>query len=205
MKKLEKGGLVLGLSWHLSFSFDRTSFYPICNKFISRLHIYQFFMFNLAFQASRVSTFRETINYFIVMSYQQVENREFLLLLLSLLRSVQRRGIKAINVMNRAQLGNGWGAMMNFLMKLMWRVAENTIWIWRPEAIELWYTGEILIPLLLSLSRTHQDIVDTMCHCCSGDHDLSIPCVGTQEWIRSLNFSIVDDWRSWIVDGQVAG
>lgn len=64
-------------------------------------------MFNLAFQASWVSTFRETINYFIVMSYQQVENREFLLLLLSLLRSVQRRGIKAINVMNRAQLGNG--------------------------------------------------------------------------------------------------
>ncbi|WOL16783.1 serine carboxypeptidase-like 18 [Canna indica] len=39
----------------------------------------------------------------------------------------------------------------------------------------------------------------------SGDHDMSVPFVGTQAWIRSLNFSIVDDWRSWIVDGQIAG
>ncbi|KAJ8645345.1 hypothetical protein MRB53_007093 [Persea americana] len=39
----------------------------------------------------------------------------------------------------------------------------------------------------------------------SGDHDLAIPFVGTQAWIRSLNFSIIDDWRSWHADGQVAG
>ncbi|ONK58737.1 uncharacterized protein A4U43_C09F16140 [Asparagus officinalis] len=35
--------------------------------------------------------------------------------------------------------------------------------------------------------------------------DLLIPFIGTQAWIRSLNYSIVDDWRSWHVDGQVAG
>jgi hypothetical protein len=28
---------------------------------------------------------------------------------------------------------------------------------------------------------------------CSGDHDLIIPFLGTQAWIRSLNFSIIDD------------
>lgn len=39
----------------------------------------------------------------------------------------------------------------------------------------------------------------------SGDQDLYVPHVGTQAWIRSLNFSIVEDWRSWRVDGQVAG
>ncbi|XP_058069724.1 serine carboxypeptidase-like 1 [Magnolia sinica] len=39
----------------------------------------------------------------------------------------------------------------------------------------------------------------------SGDHDMSVPHIGTQAWIRSLNFSIVDDWRSWSVDGQIAG
>ncbi|XP_058069754.1 serine carboxypeptidase-like 18 isoform X2 [Magnolia sinica] len=39
----------------------------------------------------------------------------------------------------------------------------------------------------------------------SGDHSLSISFVGTETWIRSLNFSIVDDWRPWAVDGQVAG
>ncbi|RWR80157.1 serine carboxypeptidase-like protein 2 [Cinnamomum micranthum f. kanehirae] len=39
----------------------------------------------------------------------------------------------------------------------------------------------------------------------SGDHDSKVPFVGTQAWIRSLNFSIIDEWRSWWVDGQVAG
>ncbi|KAL6642601.1 hypothetical protein ACP70R_020782 [Stipagrostis hirtigluma subsp. patula] len=39
----------------------------------------------------------------------------------------------------------------------------------------------------------------------SGDHDMVIPFIGTQAWIRSLNFSILDHWRPWFVDGQVAG
>ncbi|WVZ20037.1 hypothetical protein V8G54_007359 [Vigna mungo] len=39
----------------------------------------------------------------------------------------------------------------------------------------------------------------------NGDHDLLVPFLGTQEWIRSLNYSIVDDWRPWNSNGQVAG
>ncbi|KAK8606914.1 hypothetical protein V6N13_052667 [Hibiscus sabdariffa] len=39
----------------------------------------------------------------------------------------------------------------------------------------------------------------------SGDHDLVFPYVGTETWIKTLNFSIVDDWRPWFVDGQVGG
>ncbi|CAL5349035.1 unnamed protein product [Camellia sinensis] len=39
----------------------------------------------------------------------------------------------------------------------------------------------------------------------SGDHDMIVPFLGTQEWIRALNYSIVDDWHSWWVQGQVAG
>ncbi|GLJ08391.1 hypothetical protein SUGI_0087880 [Cryptomeria japonica] len=39
----------------------------------------------------------------------------------------------------------------------------------------------------------------------SGDHDMVVPFIGTQTWIRSLGYTIVDDWRSWFVDGQVAG
>uniref|UniRef100_A0A0D9Y0V9 Uncharacterized protein n=1 Tax=Leersia perrieri TaxID=77586 RepID=A0A0D9Y0V9_9ORYZ len=39
----------------------------------------------------------------------------------------------------------------------------------------------------------------------SGDHDALVPFLGTQTWVRSLNFSIVDDWRAWHVDGQSAG
>ncbi|WCJ35570.1 serine carboxypeptidase-like 2 [Euphorbia peplus] len=39
----------------------------------------------------------------------------------------------------------------------------------------------------------------------SGDHDLVVPFLATQAWIRSLNYSIVDDWRPWLVEGQIAG
>ncbi|KAL5988267.1 hypothetical protein ACLOJK_036030 [Asimina triloba] len=39
----------------------------------------------------------------------------------------------------------------------------------------------------------------------SGDHDLIAPFAGTQAWIRSLNFSVLEHWRPWTVDGQVAG
>ncbi|XP_058767099.1 serine carboxypeptidase-like 11 isoform X1 [Vicia villosa] len=39
----------------------------------------------------------------------------------------------------------------------------------------------------------------------SGDHDLVVPFLSTQAWIKSLNYSIVDDWRSWLIKDQVAG
>ncbi|CAK8530851.1 unnamed protein product [Lathyrus sativus] len=39
----------------------------------------------------------------------------------------------------------------------------------------------------------------------SGDHDLLVPFLGTQAWIRSLNYSIVDEWRQWYTNDQVAG
>ncbi|GAY48011.1 hypothetical protein CUMW_108700 [Citrus unshiu] len=41
--------------------------------------------------------------------------------------------------------------------------------------------------------------------CNSGDHDMIIPFLGTEAWIKSLNYSIVDDWRPWILHSQVAG
>ncbi|XP_058767098.1 serine carboxypeptidase-like 11 isoform X3 [Vicia villosa] len=39
----------------------------------------------------------------------------------------------------------------------------------------------------------------------SGDHDLVVPFLSTQSWIKGLNYSIVDDWRSWLIKDQVAG
>ncbi|EOA34766.1 hypothetical protein CARUB_v10022339mg [Capsella rubella] len=39
----------------------------------------------------------------------------------------------------------------------------------------------------------------------SGDHDFQVPFLGTQAWIRSLNYSIIDDWRPWMVKDQVGG
>ncbi|CAA7027114.1 unnamed protein product [Microthlaspi erraticum] len=40
----------------------------------------------------------------------------------------------------------------------------------------------------------------------SGDHDMMIPYTSTEAWIKSLNYSIVDDWRPWMITrNQVAG
>jgi hypothetical protein len=32
-----------------------------------------------------------------------------------------------------------------------------------------------------------------------------VPFMATQAWIRSLNYSIIDDWRQWYSNAQVAG
>ncbi|PRQ37049.1 putative peptidase S10, serine carboxypeptidase, alpha/Beta hydrolase [Rosa chinensis] len=39
----------------------------------------------------------------------------------------------------------------------------------------------------------------------SGDHDMSIPHIGTQEWIKTLNLTVDESWRTWSIDGQTAG
>ncbi|KAF1895867.1 hypothetical protein Lal_00037984 [Lupinus albus] len=39
----------------------------------------------------------------------------------------------------------------------------------------------------------------------SGDHDMCIPFTGSQAWTRAMGYKIVDDWRPWLVDDQVAG
>ncbi|XP_058743459.1 serine carboxypeptidase-like 20 [Vicia villosa] len=39
----------------------------------------------------------------------------------------------------------------------------------------------------------------------SGDHDMCVPYTGTHAWTRSMGYKIVDEWRPWLVNGQVAG
>ncbi|XP_039155655.1 serine carboxypeptidase-like 20 [Eucalyptus grandis] len=39
----------------------------------------------------------------------------------------------------------------------------------------------------------------------SGDHDTVVPFTGTQAWTRSLGYKIIDEWRPWMTDDQVAG
>nr|GMC85506.1 serine carboxypeptidase-like 13 [Ipomoea batatas] len=34
---------------------------------------------------------------------------------------------------------------------------------------------------------------------------MGIPHIGTEEWIESLNVGVVDEWRPWFVEDQVAG
>ncbi|XP_078151714.1 serine carboxypeptidase-like 13 isoform X1 [Carex rostrata] len=80
-------------------------------------------------------------------------------------------------------------------------VRKGTIVYWE-RCAHLSYTFDVqsAVPYHLTLtSKGYPSLIF------SGDHDMNAPYIGTQGWIRSLNFSIVDDWRPWYVDGQVAG
>ncbi|XP_034691735.1 serine carboxypeptidase 1-like [Vitis riparia] len=39
----------------------------------------------------------------------------------------------------------------------------------------------------------------------SGDHDMCVPYTGSQAWTRSVGYKVVDEWRPWFFDEQVAG
>ncbi|XP_019439878.1 PREDICTED: serine carboxypeptidase-like 20 [Lupinus angustifolius] len=39
----------------------------------------------------------------------------------------------------------------------------------------------------------------------SGDHDMCVPFTGTEAWTRSMGYKIVDEWRPWTSNHQVAG
>nr|BAJ85413.1 predicted protein [Hordeum vulgare subsp. vulgare] len=81
-------------------------------------------------------------------------------------------------------------------------IKEGTIDEWIRCKREVPYTQDMpsSIPYHFSLTmRGYRVLVY------SGDHDLEVPQLSTQAWIRSLNFSIIDDWRAWHLDGQAAG
>ncbi|KAM0830708.1 hypothetical protein ACQ4PT_066036 [Festuca glaucescens] len=80
----------------------------------------------------------------------------------------------------------------------------------RAETVRLWlrcnhgmpYTSDIWSSLEYHRSVTSRGYRSLIY---SGDHDMTVPFIGTQAWIRSLGFTIVDEWRPWYVPGQVAG
>ncbi|GLT64798.1 hypothetical protein SLA2020_372680 [Shorea laevis] len=39
----------------------------------------------------------------------------------------------------------------------------------------------------------------------SGDHDMCVPYTGSQAWTKSVGYKIVDEWRPWFSNEQVAG
>ncbi|OAY32904.1 serine carboxypeptidase-like 20 [Manihot esculenta] len=39
----------------------------------------------------------------------------------------------------------------------------------------------------------------------SGDHDMCVPYTGSEAWTRSMGYEIVDEWRPWTSNGQIAG
>ncbi|XP_023898550.1 serine carboxypeptidase-like 18 [Quercus suber] len=81
-------------------------------------------------------------------------------------------------------------------------IREGTIYDWKRCNKSLSFTYDVtsVIDYHKNLSKLGLQVLIY-----NGDHDLTIPNIGTQQWIKVLNLTIVNDWRQWLVDGQIAG
>ncbi|KAI3813310.1 hypothetical protein L1987_18030 [Smallanthus sonchifolius] len=71
------------------------------------------------------------------------------------------------------------------------------------------------VPMTPLLSFRHAVIhllLDTIPSCPSHVHRHSpshrssrVPFTGSEAWTRSFGYKVVDEWRQWLVDGQVSG
>ncbi|KAF5448296.1 hypothetical protein F2P56_028846 [Juglans regia] len=105
-----------------------------------------------------------------------------------------------------------WCRCYNYVYSLIWandksvqkalHIREGTITDWERCNNTLTYTHNIITSIDYHRNLTKKDLRALVY---SGDHDMSIPYVGTLEWIELLDLSVKDDWRPWFVDGQIAG
>lgn len=81
-------------------------------------------------------------------------------------------------------------------------VPEGTKDQWKMCNGSLSYTQEFS-----SVINYHQNFIQSELRALiySGDHDMSIPHIATREWILSFNMTVMDAWRPWYLDAQVAG
>ncbi|KAJ4886408.1 hypothetical protein Rs2_26156 [Raphanus sativus] len=82
------------------------------------------------------------------------------------------------------------------------KAAYPTILVTALQAIDLSSSGTQL--LLISLCFINI-IVSKPSSGISGDHDMTTPFVSTRAWIKSLNYSVTEKWRPWMILDKVAG
>ncbi|XP_039158391.1 serine carboxypeptidase-like 8 [Eucalyptus grandis] len=125
-------------------------------------------------------------------------------------RSILKENI--IDVISMPQQSKPWCRSYNYLYSYIWandRNVQEALHIregmkpeWNRCNESISYTKDILNSVVYHryLSKTSLRALIY-----SGDHDMGIPYVGTLDWIRSLNLTLLGPWGPWYVDGQVAG
>ncbi|KAF2294368.1 hypothetical protein GH714_009724 [Hevea brasiliensis] len=113
------------------------------------------------------------------------------------------------------KISESWCRIDNYVLSYIWandknaqaalHVREGTVKDWQrcnTSLMDIYYKYEINSSLLYQKNLTKKGYQALIY---SGDIDMAVPYVGTQEWIKSLNLTIEDEWHPWFVDGQVAG
>uniref|UniRef100_M4E382 Uncharacterized protein n=1 Tax=Brassica campestris TaxID=3711 RepID=M4E382_BRACM len=84
-------------------------------------------------------------------------------------------------------------------------VEKGSIGKWMRCDWDMAYEKNIKSSLPYHMNISRKGLYRSLVYSVSGDHDMMVPYVGTVAWIRSLNYSIIDQWRPWFVDNQVIG
>ncbi|KAL5790383.1 hypothetical protein ACOSQ2_005271 [Xanthoceras sorbifolium] len=115
-------------------------------------------------------------------------------------------------ILSPPKIPDFWCHNFNYALSYVWandksvqdalNVNKGTIRDWKRCNKSLDYTYDVTSVLDYHLNFTTKGLQALIYN---GDHDLTIPNVGTQEWIKTLNLTIINDWRPWFVDGQTAG
>ncbi|KAI3934375.1 hypothetical protein MKW92_032579 [Papaver armeniacum] len=96
------------------------------------------------------------------------------------------------------EVATSW--LNNKAVKKAIHAKENLIWELCTGNIEYYHDLGSMIPYHKNLTaRGYRAIIF------SGDHDMCVPYTGSEAWTRSLGYEIVDEWRPWFFNDQVAG
>ncbi|KAK4749937.1 hypothetical protein SAY87_027386 [Trapa incisa] len=105
-----------------------------------------------------------------------------------------------------------WCRSYNYIFAYIWandanaqralHVREGTKEVWQRCNLSLSYTKDVVSSVPFHYNLTQKSLRALIY---SGDHDISVPYIGTIEWIKSLNLTVVGSWAPWFVEGQIAG
>ncbi|GLT98108.1 hypothetical protein SLE2022_156300 [Rubroshorea leprosula] len=115
-------------------------------------------------------------------------------------------------ILSPPRIPDFWCHNFNYALSYLWandkhvqaalNVREGTVKDWKRCNKSLDYTIDVtsVIDYHRNLSKSGLKALIY-----NGDHDFTIPSIGTTQWIKKLNLTMVDDWRPWLLDGQIAG
>ncbi|TXG64079.1 hypothetical protein EZV62_011073 [Acer yangbiense] len=110
------------------------------------------------------------------------------------------------------QREENWCRNSNYVLSYIWandesvqkalHIRNGTVLEWKRCNKTLAYDSDVL-----SVVFDHKQLINGGYRglVYSGDHDMLIPYTGTTYWIKTLNLTVIDVWRPWFVEGQIAG
>uniref|UniRef100_A0A7C9DIU4 Uncharacterized protein n=1 Tax=Opuntia streptacantha TaxID=393608 RepID=A0A7C9DIU4_OPUST len=117
------------------------------------------------------------------------------------------------DTLQAAHISEFLGKSQNHILSDIWansKRVQEALHI-REETVEEWVRCNRSLPgykkNVISSLLYHQNFTNKLIRVLiySGDQDISIPYIGTLEWIKKLKVPINDNWRPWFTNGQVAG